>query len=159
MWTLRCVHKWAVLYGTKLIWFVAFASYARGLQSSGMISGKVWPLPTNLCLFFENCITFNGCFCLVRSKKDTASASPSLKVSKLTQIESLRCILDILLSAQLEKRLKLVWVCLSKSTAADFICSKHIFWITPCGGLYHHCPSAITSIGSQRKCLCFCSSQ
>jgi len=49
-----------------------------------MISGKVWPLPTNLSLFFKNCITFSGCFCLVRSKNHTASDSPILKVAKLT---------------------------------------------------------------------------
>ena len=84
MCTLRCVHKWALLYGMKLIWFVVFASCARGLRSSGMISGKVWPLHTNLSLFFKSCITYKGCFCLVRSKKDRAFESPSLKVSKLT---------------------------------------------------------------------------
>lgn len=115
MRTLRCVHKWALLYGMKLIWFVVFASCARGLRSSGMISGKVWPLPTNLNLFFKSCITFNGCFCLVRSKKDRASESPNLQVSKLTVKYSLHCILAILLSAQQKKILKLIWVMFVKT--------------------------------------------
>lgn len=52
-------------------------------------------------------------------------------LTKLTLKFTVHCILAVLLSVQQEKSLKLIWPCLSKSTAADFICSKNTPWNHP----------------------------
>lgn len=130
VYTEVCEHTWALLYGMKLIWFVVvFSSCARGSQSCGMISGKVWPLPIYLNLFFKNCIGFDSSFCLMRSKIKLLSHSDRRLLNWDWTLESsLHAGYTTLATGEEFK----AYLCLSKSTTVDFICHKHIPWIAPC---------------------------